>query len=272
MRQVFREEARIEHGAASLFTLSFNDPSLSSHELQVRTFDLKTPERRHFSSILMSAIMSVRAAASSLDNTESIWRPVSMGPVVGVEENHLRASFGRGAKPTQLKATALGPQPWVSDDERRSCTLCDRKFHTLFRKHHCRMCGIIICSKCSPSRVPLPDLGYQNLVRVCNPCFARRDVQNPFDALDEKFTEGETLSAVSSAATLQTGMRRPDSVLLPPSALLPLRAVASDVARCGHLESPASSLSLGHASPPLARSAFHVVADAQKRTLDDSRK
>ncbi len=120
--------------------------------------------------------------------------------------------------------------------------------------------------------MPLPDLGYQNIVRVYNPCFARRDVQNPFDALDERFTEGETFSAVSSASRLPTGMYRPDSVLLPPRTHLPLRAVASDVARCSDLASPPSSLSLGHATSTSARSAFDVVADAQKRASDDSRR
>jgi hypothetical protein len=214
--------------------------------------------------MLMSAIMSVRAAASSLE-TESNWRPLSMGPVVSGEENQLRASFARADRPSQVRATAMGPQPWVSDDERRTCTLCDRKFHPFFRKHHCRMCGIIICSKCSPSRVALPDLGYQNLVRVCTPCFARRDVQDPFDAMTQKFSGGASINvlAVSSASIAPVGL-----YALPDSDVFPTRAVAGDV-RGGQSarSSPSSSPSLGPATPPPARSAFDIVSDAQKRAL-----
>jgi hypothetical protein len=190
-----------------------------------------------------------------------------MGAVVGVEENQLRASVGGKARPTLVKATVLGPQPWVSDDERRTCTLCDRKFHPFFRRHHCRMCGIIICSKCSPSRVCLPDLGYQNLVRVCDPCFARRNVKNPFDALDERSSDHAS-AAVSSASRLPVGEHGSDSVDFPVSAAASRDCddVAGDLA----LDSPPSSPSVGPATPPPPRTAFDVLSEAQKRALDDS--
>jgi hypothetical protein len=223
---------------------------------------MKTPERRQFSSILMSAITSLRVAASSLDS-ESIWRPMFMGAVVGVEENQLRASVGGRARPTHVKATVLGPQPWVSDDERRTCTLCDRKFHPFFRRHHCRMCGIIVCSKCSPSRASLPDLGYQNLVRVCNPCFAHRNVTNPFDALDERFSDHAS-GAMSSGAMLPAAVHGSHSVDFPFRASRDCDDVAGDEA----LDSPPSSPSVGPATPPPPRTALDVLAEAQKRALN----
>ena len=267
MREVFWEETGLKHGAAPF---AFARNASFSQFSQVRTFDLKTPERRQFSSILMSAIMSLRVAASSLDS-ESIWRPMFMGAVVGVEENQLRASVGGSGRPrpTHVKATVLGPQPWVSDDERRTCTLCDRKFHPFFRRHHCRMCGIIVCSKCSPSRVSLPDLGYQNLVRVCNPCFAHRNVTNPFDALDERFSDHAS-AAMSSASRLPVGVHGPHSVDFP------FRAAASrdcdDVAGDEALDSPPSSPSVGSATPPPPRTALDVLAESQMRALNDSRR
>jgi hypothetical protein len=225
--------------------------------LQVRTFDLKTPERRHFSSILMSAIMSGRAAVSSFEH-EAVWRPVSMGAVVRASENSLRASIGGGSRPTLVKATIVGPQPWVSDDERSSCTLCNRKFNPFFRKHHCRMCGIIICSKCSPSRASLPDLGYQNLVRVCNPCFARCNVQNPFDAVDENIS-----AAVPSTLTSQMGVSDTGrSVIAAPTA-----SGGNVVPRGSSFQESPPSPFVGPLNPPPARSALAVIADAQKRAL-----
>ncbi|RHY88667.1 hypothetical protein DYB37_003288 [Aphanomyces astaci] len=41
---------------------------------------------------------------------------------------------------------------WVNDSKRRACVLCDRKFSTFVRKHHCRACGEVICKNCSSHR------------------------------------------------------------------------------------------------------------------------
>jgi hypothetical protein len=211
---------------------------------QVRHFDLKSPERRHFSSVLMSAIMSIRAATAS-SGSAAMWRPLSMGPVI--DASALRATIGRA---TQVKLAVIGPQPWVSDDERRTCTLCDRKFTPFFRKHHCRMCGRIICSKCSPSRAPLPDLGYQKLVRLCSPCFAGRNVQSPFDAL-------EPSASVSSASQLRAAAVDSDGVDVPGAAARGIIAAGADSPT--ERGSP-DALATPRGTPP------PIIADAQQRS------
>ena len=47
-------------------------------------------------------------------------------------------------------------------------------------KHHCRRCGGVVCSDCSTRKCVLPELGFQEPVKVCDLCFqdehARRDV------------------------------------------------------------------------------------------------
>lgn len=40
---------------------------------------------------------------------------------------------------------------WIDDKDRRTCSLCDVKFTMFVRRHHCRICGEIFCSKCCPS-------------------------------------------------------------------------------------------------------------------------
>jgi hypothetical protein len=40
------------------------------------------------------------------------------------------------------------------------------------RQHHCRMCGKATCDKCSNRKTPLPKLGFEFEVRVCDPCFS----------------------------------------------------------------------------------------------------
>jgi hypothetical protein len=38
---------------------------------------------------------------------------------------------------------------WVPDCFADSCMLCEKDFSFFFRRHHCRSCGIVICSNCS---------------------------------------------------------------------------------------------------------------------------
>lgn len=62
-------------------------------------------------------------------------------------------------------------QDWVKDHDRSGCHLCMRNFHTIRRKHHCRMCGEVICSDCSIVRqVDLAVVGPSKL-RLCKVCF-----------------------------------------------------------------------------------------------------
>lgn len=42
---------------------------------------------------------------------------------------------------------------WVSDDEVSVCQWCKNKFNQLRRKHHCRQCGNVFCSKCCNEKV-----------------------------------------------------------------------------------------------------------------------
>ncbi|OWZ24462.1 hypothetical protein PHMEG_000470 [Phytophthora megakarya] len=38
---------------------------------------------------------------------------------------------------------------WVADHERNLCYVCTRPFGTFRRKHHCRMCGEVVCKNCT---------------------------------------------------------------------------------------------------------------------------
>ena len=46
--------------------------------------------------------------------------------------------------------------PWQSDSEVGECPVCGRAFGFLFRRHHCRKCGRVVCGECSPHRITLP--------------------------------------------------------------------------------------------------------------------
>ncbi|KAL8971086.1 MAG: hypothetical protein Q9197_003469 [Variospora fuerteventurae] len=45
---------------------------------------------------------------------------------------------------------------WQPDSEVTSCPICGKGFGFLFRKHHCRKCGRVVCANCSPHRITIP--------------------------------------------------------------------------------------------------------------------
>ncbi|XP_043218691.1 hepatocyte growth factor-regulated tyrosine kinase substrate-like isoform X2 [Amphibalanus amphitrite] len=51
------------------------------------------------------------------------------------------------------------------------CHRCRDPFSTFTRKHHCRACGQVFCSKCSSKTSNIPKFGIEREVRVCDSCF-----------------------------------------------------------------------------------------------------
>ncbi|CAI4227406.1 unnamed protein product [Auanema sp. JU1783] len=68
---------------------------------------------------------------------------------------------------------------WVQDVTRQRCTQCQQKFTIAERKHHCRNCGQIFCSKCSRFESHITHMKISRPVRVCQNCFVRLMTQNP---------------------------------------------------------------------------------------------
>ena len=68
---------------------------------------------------------------------------------------------------------------WMSNDLAKGCARCGAAFSILWRKHHCRCCGLVVCDRCSQHAVPLPEqqLSAQP-VRVCHSCYRRIGMEN----------------------------------------------------------------------------------------------
>lgn len=45
---------------------------------------------------------------------------------------------------------------WQPDSEVNDCPICLRPFTWMFRRHHCRKCGRVVCNECSPHRITIP--------------------------------------------------------------------------------------------------------------------
>lgn len=70
------------------------------------------------------------------------------------------------------------PAPlWVPDNYMDHCVVCEKPFTFTHRRHHCRGCGQLYCSKCTSYRHPLTELGYGRTTsksqRVCKYCYER---------------------------------------------------------------------------------------------------
>ncbi|CAG8565108.1 14124_t:CDS:2 [Funneliformis caledonium] len=101
----------------------------------------------------------------SFETIESPWNDtVQSNDVVG----NSSSIFGDSAmvSPTrahpQLGLTVKNVQAitvvgkWENDEDVHECRRCQKKFNMIFRRHHCRRCGQVVCDKCSTARVMLP--------------------------------------------------------------------------------------------------------------------
>jgi len=62
-------------------------------------------------------------------------------------------------------------QYWMPDDITVECYNCTSKFTSFRRRHHCRVCGQVFCSKCCCSYIPGKQIGYSGNLRVCSFCY-----------------------------------------------------------------------------------------------------
>ncbi|XP_051870825.1 lateral signaling target protein 2 homolog [Pristis pectinata] len=63
------------------------------------------------------------------------------------------------------------PPEWIADSACNQCMSCKAPFTIIRRRHHCRNCGKIFCSRCSSQSAPLPWYGQMKPVRVCSHCY-----------------------------------------------------------------------------------------------------
>lgn len=80
-----------------------------------------------------------------------------------------------GAQPTKTLASwvtdKIAPTYWKQNSDIKVCHICKRNFElTGLSKHHCRNCGEGFCNTCSKTKMPVPNRGWFDPVRVCDDC------------------------------------------------------------------------------------------------------
>ncbi|KAJ3258559.1 1-phosphatidylinositol-3-phosphate 5-kinase [Boothiomyces macroporosus] len=80
----------------------------------------------------------------------------------GVELNGIPVEFDDFKNENDFIGTvSILKNRWMKDYESENCLVCKKKFNLFFRRHHCRGCGRLICSKCSV---------FNDSIRNCKDC------------------------------------------------------------------------------------------------------
>ncbi|KAF9225371.1 hypothetical protein BS17DRAFT_730801 [Gyrodon lividus] len=87
------------------------------------------------------------------------------------------ASLNRSASVSKvirrIRGEGLSRDYWMDDENAKECYDCRSVFTTWRRKHHCRICGQIFCSRCASNIIKGSRFGHDGMVRVCNLCLEK---------------------------------------------------------------------------------------------------
>ncbi|XP_023444426.1 1-phosphatidylinositol 3-phosphate 5-kinase isoform X6 [Dasypus novemcinctus] len=89
-------------------------------------------------------------------------------------------------------------QYWMPDSQCKECYDCNEKFTTFRRRHHCRLCGQIFCSRCCNQEIPGKFMGYTGDLRACTYC---RKIALSYAHSTDSNSIGEDLNALSDSAS-----------------------------------------------------------------------
>ena len=101
---------------------------------------------------------------------------------------------------------------WIDDKKCKNCYECDQPFTLWIRRHHCRKCGKVFCSKCASNSIPSKE-GDQ--VRVCNYCYQlyleRPETYGKFRPANKRMSMSHRLTASTVEAALGQGPQKQEA-------------------------------------------------------------
>ncbi|KAI8327501.1 hypothetical protein BC941DRAFT_458143 [Chlamydoabsidia padenii] len=74
----------------------------------------------------------------------------------------------------RLRGQKSNKEFWMPDEQCKECYKCRKQFTVFRRKHHCRLCGQIFCSKCASHIVPGKYYNHKGQVRICGFCYSEQ--------------------------------------------------------------------------------------------------
>jgi FYVE/RhoGEF/PH domain-containing protein 5/6 len=72
-----------------------------------------------------------------------------------------------------VNTTAQTAPVWTPDKHSSNCLRCFVEFTLINRRHHCRKCGDLVCSRCSQHKMLVPNIDAKKALRVCDVCLMK---------------------------------------------------------------------------------------------------
>ncbi|KAL7686836.1 putative FYVE zinc finger, Zinc finger, FYVE/PHD-type, Zinc finger, RING/FYVE/PHD-type [Plasmopara halstedii] len=95
----------------------------------------------------------------------------------------------------------VSPHHWVKNEERAYCVICWKRFNAIFRRrHHCRLCGEVICGSCSSLRsasIVNTKLKEVNKTRMCHLCHNKTRYQANTHGVSDQTNKDDTHVSLS---------------------------------------------------------------------------
>ncbi|KGL81299.1 1-phosphatidylinositol 3-phosphate 5-kinase, partial [Tinamus guttatus] len=167
--------------------------SSPQHPARAQSFRSPVPYKKQLSGELQ------RRSSATLDNRRKVEPPLgSHDPRTAVQLRslstvlkHLKEIMEGKSQDSDLK------QYWMPDSQCKECYDCSEKFTTFRRRHHCRLCGQIFCSRCCNQEIPGKFMGYTGDLRACTYC---RKIALSYAHSTDSNSIGEDLNALSDSA------------------------------------------------------------------------
>ncbi|EJU00051.1 hypothetical protein DACRYDRAFT_117647 [Dacryopinax primogenitus] len=105
---------------------------------------------------------------------------------VGTNGGGLRRTESVSKAIRRIRGEGLSKKYWMEDEHCKECYDCKSVFTTWRRKHHCRICGQIFCSRCASNLIKASRFNAEGSVRVCNLCMRMIEEENAHSDDDDR--------------------------------------------------------------------------------------
>ncbi|XP_072597682.1 1-phosphatidylinositol 3-phosphate 5-kinase isoform X6 [Vulpes vulpes] len=198
-----KERAEGGQGEQQCLSGSWTSPQLPSRTQSVRS---PTPYKKQLNEELQrrsSAVLEENSLPHPQENTDTRRKaePTFGGhdPRTAVQLRSLSTVLKRLKEIMEGKSQDSDlKQYWMPDSQCKECYDCSEKFTTFRRRHHCRLCGQIFCSRCCNQEIPGKFMGYTGDLRACTYC---RKIALSYAHSTDSNSIGEDLNALSDSAS-----------------------------------------------------------------------
>uniref|UniRef100_V5GKN1 1-phosphatidylinositol-3-phosphate 5-kinase n=1 Tax=Kalmanozyma brasiliensis (strain GHG001) TaxID=1365824 RepID=V5GKN1_KALBG len=153
----------------------------------------------------------------------------------------------------RMRGEGLSRKFWMADENAKECRECLAIFTPFRRKHHCRICGQIFCSRCAAHIIKGKRFDFEGMIRVCN--FCKRMLEE-YDRHERDNRHQHKLNAASQRASKNPYRVQPDKDMISAPLEAQIRSPQAQFA-ANHLFASAS------AGPSAFRTGMHSSLSSQ---------